>query len=65
VSAKEQDHLWLHVRIGGVGAITYDKEFKLIDLIKECVSSKKRSKIQKVKNFLGCLRACLNKTIIL
>jgi len=65
VSAKEQDDLWLHVRIGSVGAITYDKEFKLIDLIKECVSSKKRSKIQKVKNFLGCLRACLNKTIIL
>jgi len=44
-SAKEQDNLlynlWLHVKIGGLDTLTYDKEFRLIDLIKECVYSKK------------------------
>jgi hypothetical protein len=38
VTDKEQDNLWLHVRIGGLDAFTYDKEFRLIDFIKKkCV----------------------------
>jgi hypothetical protein len=40
VSDKERDNLWLHVRIGGLDAFTYDKKFRLIDLIEECVDSK-------------------------
>jgi len=52
VSDKERDNLWLHVRIGGSGTFTYDKEFKLIDLIKEMCWSKNVQKQQKVKNFL-------------
>jgi len=52
VSDKELDNLWLHVRIGGSGTFTYDKEFKLIDLIKEMCWSKNVQKQQKVKNFL-------------
>ena len=52
VSDKERENLWLHVRIGGSGTFTYDKEFKLIDLIKEMCWSKNVQKQQKVKNFL-------------
>jgi hypothetical protein len=52
VSDKERDNLWLHVRIGGLGTFTYDKKFKLIKLINECVDSKNIQKQQKVKNFL-------------
>jgi len=38
VTDKEQDNLRLHVRIGGLDAFTYDKEFRLIDFIKKkCV----------------------------
>jgi len=40
VSNRERENLWLHVRIGGSGAFTYDKEFKLIKLIEKCVDSK-------------------------
>jgi hypothetical protein len=51
VSDKERDNLWLHVRIGGLDAITYDKKFRLIDLIKECVDSKNIQKQQKARIF--------------
>jgi hypothetical protein len=55
-SAKEQNNLlynlWLHVKIGGLDALSYDKEFRLIDLIKEMCWSKNVQKQQKVKNFL-------------
>jgi len=51
VSNKERENLWLHVRIGGSGAFTYDKEFKLIKLIEKCVDSKNVQKQQKVKDF--------------